>query len=252
MKRIFISVVLVFLAIGLTGSYSTPSYSVGKLGIAKNNSLFNYMPGEDITKEFNVEKGQTLLIDLETGGEIAIVGWDQNIVNVSAMISGRDAEDVEIEFDQNSDGVEIYSDYNSRRRNRSCNIRLEIKVPKVFNLDLETSGGEIELDGIEGDIEGKTMGGALDLKNLKGKIDINTMGGSIDVYNCEANGKVKTMGDRGRCCWPLLILSRISMSSESSPTTAILRGAWPWSGRLPTTSRSRLKLGWNGGRTNWN
>ncbi|MFC2140042.1 DUF4097 domain-containing protein [Bacteroidota bacterium] len=182
------------MAAGLTGSYSTPVYSVAKLGISQKTSPFNYMPGEDIAKEFNVESGQTLHIDLETGGEIIIEGWDQNIVNVKAMISGRDADDVEMEFDQNSDGVEIFSDYRGRNRNRSCDIRLEIKVPKVFNLDLETSGGEIELDGIEGDIEGATMGGSLDLKNLKGKIDITTMGGSIDVYNCEANGKVKTMG----------------------------------------------------------
>jgi DUF4097 and DUF4098 domain-containing protein YvlB len=71
-------------------------------------------------------------------------------------------------------------------------------VPEKCNLELETMGGDMTVDNVEGTIEGRTMGGELDLSNLKGKVELTTMGGDIRLENSELDGELKTMGGEVR------------------------------------------------------
>jgi DUF4097 and DUF4098 domain-containing protein YvlB len=155
--------------------------------------------GDTIEKSFDISSGKKLEMDLDTGGSIAITGWDKDEVEVKVYLSGRDWESCDIEFDENSSGLEITSDFDSYRRNRRARVEFEIKVPKKFDLDLETNGGEIELDNVEGDLQGKTLGGSLDLQNLKGDIYFRTNGGSIDCSNIKGEADLKTNGGSINC-----------------------------------------------------
>ncbi len=73
-------------------------------------------------------------------------------------------------------------------------VEIEVSVPHVFDLDLETMGGEIQVDGVEGQLTGETMGGELELRNLSGDIDFETMGGEITLEDSNVSGRVHTMG----------------------------------------------------------
>lgn len=148
----------------------------------------------DIDKEFKVSPGKKLDVDLRTGGSLKIAGWDRPIVSVKGRLPGRDAEHCHIEVEEQPDGVRISSYYEGRRRNSSSDLEFEINVPNKFDLTLETMGGGITIDNVEGTIEGKTMGGALELSNLKGRLDLTTMGGRITLTNSDVDGRVKTMG----------------------------------------------------------
>jgi len=147
-----------------------------------------------IKKEFKVKEGKELELDLESGGSIDISGWDKNVVAVEVRIRGRDAEDVEVEFDERSSGVKIHSHYEGRRRNRKTNIHFDIKVPEKFNLSISTHGGGINISNVEGNISGETMGGELELERITGEVHLETMGGSVTVMDSDVDGEVKTMG----------------------------------------------------------
>ncbi|MFH1198203.1 MAG: hypothetical protein V1720_21045 [bacterium] len=192
MKKFLGSIILVVLALGLSGSSSFELTTLNH-GFSKTSAQTG-LDGENIEKEFKAAPGQMLKIDLETGGSIEIMGWDKDLVKVTVLIDGRDTEDVEFEFEETTKGIEIISDYYGRNRNRSIDIELIVKVPKVFNIDFETAGGSVKIDGVEGELQGETMGGSLDLLNLKGNVSMTTMGGSIELSNCEIDGNVKTMG----------------------------------------------------------
>jgi len=156
--------------------------------------LASVVYADTIEKEFDIAMGKKLIVDLETGGSIYIKGWDQEKVWIKAHISGMDPDDYTFDFRDSSNEIIIESDHNRKWGKNSSKIELLIKVPNKFILDLETAGGSVEIDGVEGDVRGKTMGGGLEFSGLNGDIQFTTMGGGIDVENTKGYLTLKTMG----------------------------------------------------------
>jgi DUF4097 and DUF4098 domain-containing protein YvlB len=150
---------------------------------------------QDVVKSFKVESGQTLSVDLETGGNIDISGWDMQEVEVTVKYPGRADRFAEIDVEKSGSGVVIESHIIDRMHDHSDQSPdVEVKVPRRFDLDLQTMGGSIHIEDVEGDFEGLTMGGSLELINLKGDVALKTMGGSITCKDSDLDGHVSTMG----------------------------------------------------------
>jgi DUF4097 and DUF4098 domain-containing protein YvlB len=156
--------------------------------------MLSAVPQADYEKEFVTTQGKKLDIDLKTGGGISIAGWDKEAVSVKGYREGRDGKDVILEMEETSSGVSLRSHYAGSRHNRSGGINLEINVPRRYDVRLETMGGGVSIENVEGRMTGKTMGGALMLSGLKGNLDLLTMGGAITLKNSDVDGNVKTMG----------------------------------------------------------
>jgi hypothetical protein len=155
--------------------------------------VFPNFSSDRLTKEFKVQDGQELEVNLKSGGSIAIEGWNKKKVKVEVIFRSGDRDDWDIEFTQTRKGIEIESDYwNNGKRSP----RFYISVPQRFNLELKTMGGNISLENVQGKIKGKTMGGSLDLRDLKGELEMTTMGGKITLKDSDVDGSVKTMGGR--------------------------------------------------------
>ncbi len=131
---------------------------------------------------------------MNTGGSVSITGWDKNEVVVDASINGQDKDNCRVEVNQPSSGIEIRSTYKDEFGSHNGRSHYEIKVPKKFNIMLQTMGGGIEISEVEGKMTGRTMGGRIDLSNLKGYVEFSTMGGGISLTDSEIDGKLSTMG----------------------------------------------------------
>jgi len=151
---------------------------------------------EDLKREFPLEPGKLLDIDLKTGGTLSISGWEKPKVSVNVNLKKGDADDWDISFQQKSEGVFIESRLKSTGYSYNTSPIFSIRVPQKINLKLKTLGGDIIIRHIDGEIIGKTMGGKLKLSRLKGNIDMKTMGGEISLTDSNIDGKVKTMGGR--------------------------------------------------------
>ncbi|MEW6363269.1 MAG: DUF4097 family beta strand repeat-containing protein [Acidobacteriota bacterium] len=149
---------------------------------------------EVIDKKFEVSPGQLLTVELKTGGDIVIRGDGGNTVSVKAETSGRDAGRIEVQIEKTAQGVRVGSRYSGSSRSTSGSADLEISVPSKFDAQLSTMGGEISIDGVEGDFSGSTMGGDIDLTNLTGTANLSSMGGDIEVAGSQLSGEVSTMG----------------------------------------------------------
>ena len=161
----------------------------------KTDKNINEIKKEDnhrLHKEFNIEAGKTLNIDLNSGGAITVLGWDKNVLSADVESSHNNLDDYNIEFNVTKDGIDVSSknDYNSN----SSSLGFTFQVPSHFNLHIETMGGSVTIKNVNGEIEGKTMGGALVLTKLKGNLDLETMGGAIKLSDSEVDGRVHTMG----------------------------------------------------------
>ena len=138
-------------------------------------------------REISVRSGGLLEFDLDTGGEITISGWSNESVQVSADISGRSSDIIDLAVEERDDGVLISSRYTEHRGSQSSSIDFEIRVPSTFDVKIKSMGGGVSIDGVEGTFSGKTMGGKLKLTNLKGELRLTTMGGAITLTNSLAS-----------------------------------------------------------------
>lgn len=150
--------------------------------------------GHDLDRSFHSSPGSTLNIDLRTGGDVRISGGTGDEVTVNVRVSGRDSESVEVSAEQSPSGVEVSSRFTDGRHNHNAGADVEVKVPARYNVQVETMGGEVSIQGVEGKFEGKTMGGEITLQHLKGDVDLTSMGGDVQVSDSDLDGEVKTMG----------------------------------------------------------
>jgi DUF4097 and DUF4098 domain-containing protein YvlB len=166
------------------------------LGICLTGFIAEASQDRSLERSFRAATGKKLVIDLRTGGSVAIRGWDQDEVSVQADRDGDDPQSYEVEMSEVPEGVRISSRHPGNRRTYSSNLKLDIKVPRRFDVSIDTMGGGVTIEGVEGEFTGKTMGGALDLANVKGLARLTTMGGNITLKNSDLDGSLKTMGGR--------------------------------------------------------
>jgi hypothetical protein len=160
----------------------------------------------DIKKSFNVNKGGTLKVSINTG-DITIQTWNKNEVNIRIG-----------DVDENRSGLNIYQSgnniivqYNGSGYYNSNDVR--VYVPTEYSLDLRTNqgdialrndlkgtcqavtgGGDINLSNITGYVNVKTNGGEVTIGNIYNDLVLSTNGGDIIVGNIYGKGDVQTMG----------------------------------------------------------
>ena len=94
-----------------------------------------------LEREFPVRSGGLLEFDLKTGGEITIVGWSSESVRVSAEVSGRSADVVDLAIEERDGGVFIRSQVIEKRNYQNTSISFEVRVPSVFDVKISSMGG---------------------------------------------------------------------------------------------------------------
>jgi DUF4097 and DUF4098 domain-containing protein YvlB len=95
-----------------------------------------------------------------------------------------------------STGVYVSAEFGgSRHRDGSMGVEFDIKVPAHFNLDVETKGGDIDLDGaLLGEAKLTTAGGDIHAGDISGPVRVETAGGNISLGNIGAHAEVRTAG----------------------------------------------------------
>ena len=138
-------------------------------------------------KEFKTTPGKKLSVNIQTGGSIEIVGWDKNSINMIVEYRGSDFDEDILEIRERSSGLDVEVSFG---RHHDDGMDFKFQVPKKFDAELQTMGGEITLSELEGSFSGQTMGGSLNLDNLKGNIELTTMGGSITLKDSDLDGSL--------------------------------------------------------------
>ncbi|MCX6150984.1 MAG: DUF4097 family beta strand repeat-containing protein [Ignavibacteriales bacterium] len=146
-------------------------------------------------KDYNLGMGKNLEVNMMSGSSIKITGWDKEKLSIKILVDGKEDPNSVLNIEEVSGGIKITNKFDeSGHDNHNGDCKLEIQVPEKCNLDLQTLGGDINLEKIEGELKGETKGGDLTLSNLKGKLSLSTMGGDIKLTNSSVDGSVTTMG----------------------------------------------------------
>jgi hypothetical protein len=95
------------------------------------------------------------------------------------------------------EGGDVYvsGELSGWRHDRSVGAEFDIKLPARFNLDVETQGGDIGLEGpLQGEARLTTAGGDIHAMDISGPSRVETAGGGISLGNVGARAEVRTAG----------------------------------------------------------
>lgn len=163
-----------------------------------------------IARSFNVGGGGTLEVDASFGS-IEITTSSGNLVEVRVVREVRDRyrddaaqllgeHDVQMAQDGNDVAVTAMLDDDARDRwhddyrSTPLRVRFEISVPRAYNVDLETRGGNISVEDLDGAVRTETAGGNLVFGNINGTVWGHTSGGNIELDGSSGTAEVHTSG----------------------------------------------------------
>lgn len=149
-------------------------------------------------KDFNVKEGEALRLDTSTG-DVYISTWDKPVVHVKISGNRKAKDKMKFRFEKTDEGVKIVGKRDSWTGFLFFNfsnvyVKYEIKLPENFNAGIKTSGGDIRLYDLAGEIKIETSGGDINLFNTKGKTRLSTSGGDISLENSKGNFDLSTSG----------------------------------------------------------
>jgi DUF4097 and DUF4098 domain-containing protein YvlB len=147
-------------------------------------------------KRFDAPPGGHLTVQTDIGS-VAIVGSDTREVLVHVDMSDSDHLDVEAE--QNASGVSVTGHREQLTwfgswRNSVSHVRFKIVVPRDYPVELQTSGGSLDLSHLSAPVAGQSAGGSVTLRDIVGPIDARTSGGSVDAQNIHGPTRLGTSG----------------------------------------------------------
>jgi hypothetical protein len=161
-----------------------------------------------VEKTFTVQAGGNLKAATQ-GGDIKIETSDSPEVHIVARQDIRASTEQEADeilskltltFEQSGNEVHAESKYEKRGSGTwfgnwpPVSVSFVITVPKNFNLNLNTSGGNIAVASVSGNVRARTSGGDLKFARIDGDIDAGTSGGNIVLQEGTARAKLGTSG----------------------------------------------------------
>ena len=185
--------------------------------------------GPVVERSVDAAPGEQLDLDLETGAAVQIQGWDEPRVQVRARFGGLSAADTRATVERQAGGVKVRL-YFAEDGSHSTSHELEIRVPRRFDVQLSSAGGDLTVTDVEGTFRGSTGGGELVLARLSGEAHLSTGGGDIRVTDCDLEGSVRTGGGA-------VLLSRVRGGLRgSSGSGPVLYGETAGGGDLDETA----------------
>ncbi|HAC16088.1 MAG TPA: hypothetical protein DCE78_09120 [Bacteroidetes bacterium] len=207
MKSFFsISAVAIIAAIFFVGTTSTNINLDNRLDYIYDNYKNNDPGNAYSIHNFPASKGENLEIRT-SGGSISVKGADVDEAEVRMFVRKRnryltpddtDLSNFEIEITKRGNTIiakaNRKSSMNTILNVNNESISFEVLVPSSFNVDVNTSGGSISLDELDGNLNGSTSGGSISLNNLGGVVDVRTSGGSISINESGGTIIARTSG----------------------------------------------------------
>lgn len=181
-------------------------YAVMAAGLVLASPLYAKIGVENVLKHsFRVSPGGVAHVATELGSIDVTTHRGSTVeAQVIRRVPGDDRDEVarvlenfEVTFDQRGNDVYV----TARRKNRGwmfrdtrLKVRIMVHVPTDFNVNLRTSGGNISVSDLQGEVDVRTSGGNLRLGRIQGPVMARTSGGNIELRESGGKADISTSG----------------------------------------------------------
>ena len=154
---------------------------------------------EGIARQFAIAPGGTLIIEAQAARLDVRGGGDG--VRVIIVRGGDTAADIEEDFDISFDASATELHVSVKKRGSwpgnwrlRRHLVIEVETPEAFNVDLNTSGGNVRASQLTGTLNVRTSGGDIRFERVDGPIEAKTSGGTIRLPGTSADARLTTSG----------------------------------------------------------
>jgi len=146
-------------------------------------------------KSFSISPGKNLYVDISSG-DVLITYWNKEEVYVKILGDDDAIEKMDFTLEGNEDQIKVNGKTKSSISSwfSSMSVKVEIKAPSKFNLDINTAGGDIKCGGITGKAELNTSGGDIWADKFSGNLVVSTSGGDIYLFCTDTKINAETSG----------------------------------------------------------
>jgi hypothetical protein len=160
----------------------------------------------NIHKAFNVGEGGTLIVDTDLGDirvDPRAAGVTVDVLRHAKTNSQSRAKELfgefDVQFAQEGNNVRVTGKYDHPFRwfnlfGNDLDVKFIVTVPARYNTDLHTSGGDVHVGDLNGEVRAKTSGGDLDLGRIAGVVDARTSGGDVKIAGAHSTVTLSTSG----------------------------------------------------------
>jgi len=164
-------------------------------------STLTHAAEKRLDRTFTVQPGGKLTVDTDSS-DITVRGTDSNQVTVHIVVTGSQKvlDRLVLSAEPNADGVAV-----TTRRDRSDwlgwlwsggvrHAQISIYVPKHYHVGLKTSGGDLQIEQLQGTATGTTSGGDVRVSRVNGNVRMRTSGGDIVADGIGGDLQIETSG----------------------------------------------------------
>ena len=146
-------------------------------------------------KPFSISPGKDLFVDVSSGG-VMVTSWDKSEVYVKILGNENAMEKMNFSMKGTEELVKITGKKKSSSSSwfSNINVKVEIKVPAEFNVDINTSGGDVKCGGLTGRAKLNTSGGDVWTDKFSGYLNASTSGGDVYLFCYDALIEASTSG----------------------------------------------------------
>ncbi len=140
-----------------------------------------------ISERFDVKEGSTLMIDI-SHADVEIITGNSNEAHVEVTLHSNRMnrarerfEDMNWEVTQEDGDIIVTADDPSGWNNWNFSVDVRVHIPTQFNIDMETSHGDVDLGNLEGEIAVKTSHGDVEMGDVtSSRIWVKSSHGDIE------------------------------------------------------------------------
>lgn len=166
---------------------------------AGNPDIINLFLLSDVIvdKTFKTQPGKTLIFE-GAGGDVRIYTSDKPEVRIKIYGDQEALERLDLLYSEIHDGIKIkVKNIKSfwSLFSKSVYVDYDLIIPKNYNLDIYSGGGNVYLKNLSGNVKIKTFGGDIKIEGVEGEVNITASGG--DILLKKIKGSVKTFTSGG-------------------------------------------------------
>jgi hypothetical protein len=162
---------------------------------------------DQITRTYEVAPGGQLVVEVDRGSlEVRTADRGSVEIEVIRKARGGDARAAQVLKDhvvttaQAGNRVEVRAEYNGPSsfgwfsRSPDLQVNYILTIPRKFEVNLKTAGGNIKVAELTGKTQVHTSGGNLTLEKIQGPLSGHTSGGNVSAVGCRGPVDLHTSG----------------------------------------------------------
>lgn len=145
-------------------------------------------------KEVDARTLNTVKIE-NVNGDIQVIAWERELVQVNATIKGTASElkEIEIKVEPRGDTLLVTTELGKRFLwgfipfKRGGRVDYAVQVPDRMSVVLESVNGSLSVEGVAGTVEAETVNGSFAGRQLGGRVQIESVNGGAEAQMISMN-----------------------------------------------------------------